>query len=323
MPPLPEPQQHTIDAIYSAYQARREDGERTYLGMSAFGTGCDRALWYGFRWAHSPEQLDGRKVRLFATGEREEERLVADLRLAGVEIEDRDPATGEQWEVFGLGGHLRGHMDGRGLGFLEVPATVHLIEFKTHNDKSFKALVKDGVARSKPGHFAQMQLYMHFGGLARAFYLAHNKNTDELHAERIAYDPVAAARLVARASAIIESVRPPAKLHADPTAKAAYACGWCPAKGICHEREWSRVNCRTCLHVTPLTDGSDGSWHCERFDRLLSTEEQRQGCPAHRFIPDLVPGEQVDADVAAETVTYRLADGTAWIDGVTWNEARP
>lgn len=314
MSALPEPQQHTVDAIHAAYEARRDD-ERTYLGMSTFGTECDRALWYGFRWAAPPEQLDGRKLRLFATGHREEARMIDDLRLAGITVEDHDPETGWQFALSALGGHVRGHMDGRAWGFLEAPVAVHVVETKTHNEKSFKALVKDGVEKSKPGHFAQMQLYMHFSGYERAFYLAHNKNTDELYSERVAYDPVAAARLVARAAAIVGAARPPQRLHPDPAAKVAFACGWCPAKGICHEREWARSNCRTCLHATPRTDGAGGEWHCARFDRLLSLEEQREGCPAHRFIPDLVPGEQVDANVAAETVTYRMADGSTWIDG--------
>ena len=33
-----------------------------------------------------------------------------------------------------------------------------------------------------------MQSYMHLAGLERAFYLAVNKNTDELYQERIRYD---------------------------------------------------------------------------------------------------------------------------------------
>lgn len=311
MPPLPEPQAHTINAILAAYEADREADERTYLGMSTFGTVCDRALWYGFRWSSEPEYLDGRKLRLFATGHREEARMIEDLRRAGVDVLDLDPVTGRQWAVSALGGHFCGHMDGRGTGVHEAPKVEHLFEFKTHSEKSFKALTKDRVEKSKPGHFAQMQLYMHFGGLTRAFYLAHNKNTDELYAERIAYDATKALTLVARAERIISASRPPAKLHDDPTSKAAFACGWCPALAICHEGRRARSNCRTCLSSTPV----DGGWHCDFHDRMLSVEEQRQGCGAHLFIPDLVPGEQVDADERARTVTYQLEDGTRWVDG--------
>lgn len=313
MAPLPAPQQHTIDAIYAAYVAQRDEGERTYLGMSTLGTECDRALWYAFRWASPPEQFDGRKLRLFMTGHREEARMIDDLRMAGIEVLDRDPLTGGQWALSALGGHFRGHMDGKATRFPEAPVVEHLTEFKTHNAKSFKSLLKDGVEKAKPGHFSQMQLYMHFGGLMRAFYLAHCKDDDALYAERISYDPVAAAQLVARAERIIGAARPLQKLHDNPASKAAFACGWCPAKAICHEGAFGRTNCRTCLHATPV----DGGWHCARFDRMLSTEDQRAGCPAHLFIPDLVPGEQVDVDPKAETVTYVLRSGETWTDGST------
>jgi hypothetical protein len=41
----------------------------------------------------------------------------------------------------------------------------------------------------------------------------------------------------------------------------------------------------------------------------------------HLFLPALVPGEQIDADPEAETVTYRLSDGTTWIDGAVGEAA--
>jgi hypothetical protein len=308
---LPEPQQHTVTAILAAYVAENRDEERTYLGMSTFGTECDRALWYGFRWASPPEAFDGRMLRLFQTGHREEARMIEDLRKAGLDVEESDPATGEQWAVAALGGHLRGHMDGQATGVKEAPVTRHILEFKTHSEKSFNELVKKKVAEAKPGHHAQMQLYMHFSGIERAFYLAHNKNTDELYSERIAYDAVFAVGLVARAERIINAARPPAKLHEDPSKKGAFHCLYCPRRGVCHEGEFARSNCRTCLHSTPV----DGGWHCARFDHLLDKEQQREGCPAHLFIPDLVPGEQIDADLEAETVTYQLTDGSTWVDG--------
>jgi hypothetical protein len=45
----------------------------------------------------------------------------------------------------------------------------------------------------------------------------------------------------------------------------------------------------------------------------LSRRDQEAGCAAHLYIPDLVPGEQVDA--GEDWVGYRLADGTTWRDG--------
>jgi len=79
MAELPAPHQPTLDAIYRAYEAKADRTQRGYLGMSTMGNECDRAIWYAFRWAHPPEQLDGRKLRLFQTGHREEARMLDDL----------------------------------------------------------------------------------------------------------------------------------------------------------------------------------------------------------------------------------------------------
>lgn len=311
MPALPDLPSPTVEAIYKGYEGSAEKGERHYLGMSTFGTECDRALWYAFRWVAPGNQIDGRALRLFQTGHLEEHRFLSDLKMAGVICHPVDPATGKQWEVDGIGGHLKGHMDGKATGILEAPKTKHLLEFKTHNEKSFRALVKDGVEKSKPGHFAQMQLYMHFGHLERAFYLAVNKNTDELHGERVRYDAAKALILLARAENIIRASEPSPKLHENPESKAAWQCRFCSARPQCHESTMARANCRTCLHVSVV----DGGWHCAAQDRMLSIEEQRVGCSRHLFIPALVPGEQIDASEELETVTYRMVDGSIWTDG--------
>lgn len=310
MAELPPPTQLTLEAIYRAYEAKAERHHRSYLGMSTMGNECDRALWMAFRWAHDPENLDGRKLRLFETGHREEARMLDDLEMAGIELDRVNPETGRQWALWALDGHFRGHMDGQGQGFPEAPKTRHVLEFKTHNEKSFKALTKDGVQKSKPGHYAQMQLYMHYSGLTRAFYMAVNKNTDEIHTERVEYDAATALRMEARARAIIDSAEPPAKLHEDPTAKMAWVCSYCPAFQQCHGAQFAPRNCRTCLHATPVENG----WRCELHGEL-DEDAQRSGCAQHLYIPGLVPGEQIDADPENGTVTYKLKDETEWKDG--------
>jgi hypothetical protein len=68
------------------------------------------------------------------------------------------------------------------------------------------------------------------------------------------------------------------------------------------------VNCRTCLHATPV----DGGWACERYQRSLSEAEQRAGCENHLYLPALVPGEQVDA--GPDWVEYLLPGGNRWRD---------
>ncbi|MTH96665.1 oxidoreductase [Roseibium sp. RKSG952] len=313
---LPQFRSPTIDAIYRVYEARaKQEPERTYLGISILGEECARKLWYAFRWAQPREDFDGRMLRLFQTGHREEARVIEDLRAAGIDIHDVDQLTGDQWAVSTAGGHVRGHMDGIIFGgVVEAPKACHVFECKTHSVKSFKKLLLEGVQKSKPLHYAQCQGYMHLKGVDRALYVAVEKDTDTIHIERIHYDAAFAIALMAKGERIVFSDHAPAKLHDNPESRAAYACNWCPAKSVCHEGAWARVNCRTCLHAAPRDDGQ-GGWHCARHDRMLSTEDQQNGCGSHLFVPDLVPGKQIDTDPDAETVTYQLRDGSEWVDG--------
>ncbi len=308
MAELPQPINHTVDAIYRVYEAR-DERERTYLGMSTLGTECDRALWYGFRWSGRKERFDGRKLRLFQTGHREEARLLDDLRSIGVDVHEADPATGRQWEVSNRSGHIRGHLDAVATGIPDAPQAEHVVECKTHNDKSFKALVKDGVEKSKPGHFAQMQLYMHHKGIARAIYIAENKNDDTIYTERVKYDAAAAMRLMARAERIVSTDRAPPRLHDDVTSKAAFACQWCPALALCHEGAWARRNCRTCISAS-FEDGA--VVRCTLSGAELSYDDQQRGCAKHLYLPDLVPAEQVDA--GERWVAYQMPSGDLWRD---------
>ena len=306
MAALPDPPSPTVDAIYAAYEARRETGWREHLGASLIGHECERSLWLSFRWATKAAHA-GRILRLFQTGQLEEARLVADLRAAGVQVLDKDPDTGRQWSVSAVRGHFGGSMDATAIGVLEAPKTFHVCEFKTHSNKSFGELKKKGVAAAKPQHMAQMQVYMHLGNLTRALYLAVNKDTDELYAERVAYDPVAATRLLVKAERVINADRPPARISDDP---GYFVCRMCDHRATCHEGALPARNCRTCLSSTPI-DG--GAWHCARFDKTLIRSEQNAGCALHLYVPELVHGEQVDA--GDDFVTYRLATGEEWRDG--------
>lgn len=306
--------QSTIQATIAAIEAAVEAGEQREFDLvvrgHAIGRPCERQLWYRFRWAHAPEQFDGRMLRLFDTGHVEEARLVAWLQAAGVEVAAVDPETGEQWEVVSLDGHFKGHLDGIiTAGLKEAPKTPHLLECKTHNAKSFEQLRKHGVAVAKPEHIAQMQVYMHLRGLTRAFYLAKNKDTDELWSERIEYDAVHAMTLLAKAGRIRDAHEPPARISDDPQ---NWLCRNCAAVDLCHFGEFALRNCRTCIYATPV---AGGTWRCERHERELTIADQKTGCPNHLYLPGLVPGEQVDADPENETVTYRLPDGSAWVDG--------
>jgi hypothetical protein len=305
----------TAEAIYAAYAEDNDDTERTYLGASVIGDECERKLWLAFRWAFPPERFEGRMLRLFQTGHREEDRLIADLKRIGV-VFDEMP-DGEQHAVRFAGGHGGGHLDGIIVsGVIEAPAARHVFEAKTHNTKSFAKLVASGVKAAKPMHYAQMQIYMHLKGIDRAFYCAVEKDTDSIYTERVRVDPVAAMALIGKASRIVFGDTPPAKISEKPD---FYLCRFCAYPLACHGSAWPRMNCRTCLHAMVVPN--DGEWRCGRHDRPLSRADQESGCANHLFIPDLIPGRQIDADPEKETVTYALRDGGTWTDGA--GEVRP
>ncbi len=304
---LPTIHSPTVEAIFSAYEADAMDGFRPHLGASIIGKECERALWLDFHWV-TRQSHPGRLLRLFETGQREEDRLVANLRRIGATVLEVDPETGRQWKVAAHGGHFGGSLDGVALGLPEAPKTWHVCEFKTHNLKSFKELKAKGVREAKPQHHAQMQVYMFLTGMTRALYLAVCKDNDDLHAERIRIDRDDAERLIAKAGRIIFSDRPPTRISTDPS---WWVCRFCSHHSLCHEGTFPDTNCRTCLHITP-TD--NGSWSCTQYGQV-DDGQQKTGCTRHLFHPDLVPGEQIDADPVAGCVVYRFADGRIWRNG--------
>lgn len=272
----------TVQAIYDHYVAKRKAENRPHLGGSQIGNECARALWYQFRHYDVPK-FEGRTLRLFETGDREEERLVANLRAIGVTVWDRDPDTGKQIRFTACAGHFALSLDGVGEGFAESKAP-HTLEFKTMNEKNFRAMEKDGVQKSKPVYWAQCQIGMHLAGLDRCAFIAVNKNTDEIYMERIKADPAEGMKLVAKAESIIFSDKPPSRINNDPS---FYLCKFCDYSDVCHMGKPPAFNCRTCAHSTPERRG-DGAWSCANGRDMTP-------CELHLFNPYGIGWEMTDA----------------------------
>lgn len=316
MAPLPPVESSTVTAIWRAREAEAATDPRSgYEGYgtsaSALGSPCDRQLWLTLRWASPPETPGGRQLRVFERGSLEEERVIADLRRAGVEVS-------REQERFALaGGWLRGKVDAIGLGFLEAPKADHVVEIKSMNASGWRALQKHGLRAAKPEHWHQLHIGMAALGIARGVYIVANRDTEELLVERIHLDVEEANRQEARVERLVAAHEAPLRIADNPERP---PCRFCRHKALCFEAAMPRRHCRTCLH---FAFGRDGAGHCTRFDEPRSPQRQQEGkdCPTHLFLPTLVPGEQVDADPEAETVTYRLRDGTTWVDGATGEAA--
>lgn len=317
MTAIPDPAHTTVSRIYDAYVKTAVNEHRPHLGASVIGEPCERRLWYKFRWCEQ-EVFDGRMLRLFETGHLAEPRFEKNLVACGCEVQVADE-NGHQFRVHDFGGHFGGSMDGVGRGFVEAPKTWHVLEFKTHSEKSFNKLVKERVKAAKPLHWHQMNTYCGYSDIDRAFYLAVNKNTDDIYAERVEFDAVVFAKDKAKALRIIEAEEPLPRISQDPS---SFSCKFCEFTSICHGAKLPEVNCRTCCHSTAVARGQGpddksegGFWHCRVHNDNVPVSFQRRGCDKHIYIP--VFAEKTARGVGYESgvVIYEVSGGRTFGNG--------
>jgi len=286
MSKIPDPM-NTIQAQIDAWHETQAEPPRPHMGASTLGHPCDRWLWLSFRWAVQAKH-PGRILRLFRRGQNEEATIVSDLRAIGLDVR----GAGKQQARVDFGAHVSGSLDATiESGVPEAPKKRHIAEFKTHSKKSFDDLEKNGVEKSKPQHFVQMQVYMDGTGIDRGLYIAVCKDDDRIYTERVRYDEDVAKKAIDRGQRIALADRMPEPLRGG--GPSWHECKWCPAYEFCWQiKKTQNVNCRTCAHSTAKPDST---WRCERHDADgIPVEFQRQACDSHVLHPDLVPWQMLD-----------------------------
>ena len=280
---------------------------RPYLGVSLIGHHCSRYLWLNFRW-FSWDVQDGRMLRLFRRGQREEETVVSDLRMIGMEL---DYVLDRQLDM-DFGCHVKGHPDGLILsGVPEAPKSPHTLEIKTHNRDSFNELEAKGVMEAKPMHYAQMQCEMLGASLTlglkieRALYVAVSKDDDRMYSERIRLDKPYAQSLIKRGQDIAVSDYIPSPISTRPD---WWQCRFCRFHDLCHGGTiLPEIHCRTCIHFTAE---KDGRCTCACYGgKEIPLEAQRKGCPCHVFHPDMVPSWELVREASTkDSACYRIPE---------------
>ena len=307
MAAVPTPQHTTTGAIVRWYEAMAQE-HRPHMGASLIGHDCQRYIWLTWRWVLKPE-FSGRILRLFSTGQREEPRLIEELRGIGATVWDKDPDSGDQFRVSACDGHFGGSLDGIGKGLPEAPLSACVLEFKTHNDKSFTDLCKRKVQAAKPQHYDQMTVYMGLMDINRAMYLGVNKNTDDVYCEWLHFDKDHFKVLLDRAQSLIAQTTSPQPLSHDPS---YYICKMCTFHKHCHGSVAADVNCRTCCHASPV---ENAAWSCGHHKKLIDDKTQRAGCESHLMIPSLIPYAEV-VDGGDTWVAYKqLKTGATFVNG--------
>ncbi len=263
---------------YSIEQSPAE--HRSHLGVSVIAEPCSRKLWYAFHWCKL-EDFSGRMRRLFKRGHNEEEKFIQMLYWMGFFIRSIDPETNKQYKFSKVNGHYGGSGDSIGmLPWLredEMNDRI-LIEYKTHNKKSFDHLKANGLKKSKPKHFAQMCGYGREFKTRYGLYCAINKDDDDFYFELIELDWRYAEQLENKARDIIESKFPPQKISEN---AAFFDCKYCNYAGICHNNEPVEINCRSCKMAQPI---EQGQWYCSRFNSIIPPGFVPKGCPQHMSV---------------------------------------
>jgi hypothetical protein len=224
-----------VDAALQAESTTRE--KRRYLGASRLGVSCERALQ--FEYADAPvdpgAEFAGRTLRIFDVGHALEDLAIRWLRLAGIDLHTRRK-DGGQFGFSVANGRIQGHVDGV---IADAPADLGLTfptlwEFKTMNDRNWKACVKSGVAVSKPVYAAQVAIYQAYmepaiPGISDhpALFTAINKGTQELWFELVPFDGGLAQRMSDRAVRVIQATEAGELLPRITTDSSYYECKYC------------------------------------------------------------------------------------------------
>lgn len=285
------------------------------VAMSQVGDDCQRKMWYDFRWA-SKERMSAESLKRFEDGYHVEDLMAQRLAMvAGVEIVTRDPSTGKQFTFLDCDGHAKGKSDGRITGIIQAPKKLHVFEAKACAEKKVQEFrkiknelgEKQTLKKWNPTYYGQAQLYMHYENTDRHYLVVGTPGLRDWDSCRTELDPAYVIQLKARMQRIVSSNDPLDKVSEKPD---WWKCKCCSMAGVCHGGEMPERNCRTCTHSTPI---ENGNWGCERWGCLLTAKEQQEGCPAHKYLPSLVPGQVLEA--GTDFIRYRMNDGSGeWID---------
>ena len=299
--------------------SRKGNAPSSNMGASSITAACDRSTWLDFHWAIN-DYKEPKMVRLLHLGEVIEGEMAEVLLSLGMDLKY---AGKDQIKVF-IAPHFVCKPDG--IIFSGVPTaekTIHVWECKSSNRKHYEELQKKGLREAKPEHYVQMMCEMRAASIflnkkvERGFYTAYCKDNSEIYAERIDFDEETLNVYLQKAERIRLAERLPEGLSDNPNFE---GCRYCNKSHFCHfTHEAENINCRTCIHSTPE---EDGTWSCALDKKYgwgvgaLTWEMQKEGCPYHSFLPDLVPFKLVPECSTEDAAAYMKNDGEVYLNGL-------
>lgn len=236
---------------------------RGYNGLSNIGEKCVRKLQF-IHYDCYVRKNTIRMLRLFNEGHRMEPVIREELeKRLGIF------SHSDQHQVIGFAGHWKGHIDGlgefkEGTKFYNFVKDVFLTEFKTHNDKYFTSLKKDGVRKSFPKHFDQTTAYMGYMKIQKCLYVGYNKNTSEIYIEWIDFDADHFKELQRKEAEVVMADTLLPRIGND--SPMWFECKLCDCAKTCFGKTPIKKSCKNCEFVDVL---QDGKWACNKHKKDL------------------------------------------------------
>lgn len=176
-----------------------------------------------------------------------------------------------QYSCSAVEGHFGGSCDGR--GYLPKHYGIEeeiLFEFKTANEKSFNGLLKDGMQKHQPLHYAQCCAYGYLMKLNYVCYVSACKNDDRLYLEILPLNHKTGEMRVMTADRVIKSREPLPRLFENPT---YYICKRCECFSVCHGDGKPEKNCRSCKFAEPA---KEKQWICNKHNCVIPDEQMTE-----------------------------------------------
>ncbi len=246
---------------------RRSESKEYSEFMRVYSAGhpCSRKLWMQFRYVLTTEFSD-KTLKIFERGHKIESEIIEKLRqLKGVIVLESQSIYREGW--------VQGHSD----VVIQHNDKKTIVEIKGFNLKNFKDVVKNGITKSRPEHYVQIELYMKLSGIHDAIYLVHCKDNEEIYLENIKYDDNFATAQLKKLEGMANSNIPPGKFSEHQfVCKGGMGYGKCDFFEVCHGYKGINQSCRTCSN---LEFKNDITAYCNKREKKIEFKNSKGAYP--------------------------------------------
>ncbi len=221
------------------------------IGASSIGDPCEAYLALSLR-GFPDSAPDPRLKRIFRDGHKLEPIVIADIRKAGYQVQEKDPLTGGQYMWDKYGGHVCYYAD----GLIEIDGETLLLEVKSMNHALWTSFKNKGVKFSHKHYYQQLQAGMGLSGFRKAVIIGYNKDKSEYWDEEVQFDDIEYHALIHKAErALMGHAARVATDETDWRCRACFKCDSC----------WGKVkpvaDMRTCANARPMPTGG---WTCDK-----------------------------------------------------------